>query len=113
MFKRLNPSQSQKPNLHALAKISLSVYISNYPSHLTVRELWNICGKSGTLVDVFIAKQRNKLCQMFAFCRYIKVSNSDLLIGVLSKIWIRKLSLHANVARFGRDSDVKSVHAGV
>lgn len=64
-------------------------------------------------MDVFIAKWRNKLGQMFAFCRYIKVSNSDLLIGALSKIWIGKLRLHENVAIFGRDGAVKSVHASV
>ncbi|GJX71226.1 reverse transcriptase domain, reverse transcriptase zinc-binding domain protein [Tanacetum coccineum] len=113
VFERLNPSQSQKSNIADLAKISLSVYVSNFPSHLTLRELWNIYGKVGTLADVFIAKRKNKLGQMFAFCRYIKVSNSDELIGSLCDIWIGKLRLHANVARFGRNVTVKPSHAGV
>nr|GEV82385.1 Gag-Pol polyprotein [Tanacetum cinerariifolium] len=39
-----------------------------------MRELWNICGKKGTLVDVFIANRKNKLGQIFAFCRFIKVA---------------------------------------
>ncbi|GKC92973.1 RNA-directed DNA polymerase, eukaryota, partial [Tanacetum coccineum] len=83
-----------------LAKISLTVYVSNFPSHLTIRELWNICGKKGTLMDVFIAKYKNKLGQMFAFCRFIKVSNHETLIDSLSNIWIGKLRLHANVASY-------------
>nr|GFA60366.1 reverse transcriptase domain, reverse transcriptase zinc-binding domain protein [Tanacetum cinerariifolium] len=91
-------------NVDDLVKISLSVYISNFPSHLTVRELWNICGKMGTLVDVYIAKRKNKLGQMFAFCHYIKVSNSKTLIDSLANTWIRKLRLHANVARFHRNT---------
>ncbi|GKB80181.1 endonuclease 1 [Tanacetum coccineum] len=80
---------------------------------LNLRELWNICGKAVTLMDVFIAKRRNKLGQMFAFCHYIKVSDSALLIGALNKTWIRKLHLHANVARFGRDEAVNPTPASV
>ena len=49
---------------------------------------------------------------MFAFCRYIKVSNSKTLIDFLSNIWIGKLRLHANVARFDRNAVVKPPHVG-
>ncbi|GJX97093.1 reverse transcriptase domain, reverse transcriptase zinc-binding domain protein [Tanacetum coccineum] len=72
VFERLNISKNSNSNRDDLAKISLTVYVSNFPSHLTVRELWNTCGKKGTLVDVYIAKHKNKLGQMFAFCRFIK-----------------------------------------
>ncbi|GKE73231.1 reverse transcriptase domain, reverse transcriptase zinc-binding domain protein [Tanacetum coccineum] len=67
-----------------------------------MRELWNICGKKGTLVDVFIAKHKNKLGHMFGFCRFIKASNTETLINSLNNVWIGKLRLHANVARFDR-----------
>ena len=113
VFERLNPSQTQKSNVDDLAKISLSVYVSNFSSHLTVRELWNICGKMETLVDVYIAKRKNQLGQMFAFCLYIKVSNSKTLIDSLSNVWIEKLRLHANVARFDRNVVVNPLHEGV
>ncbi|GKD07163.1 reverse transcriptase domain, reverse transcriptase zinc-binding domain protein [Tanacetum coccineum] len=103
VFHRLQFPQQKASLSDDLAKISLTVYVSNFPSHLTVRELWNICGKKGTLVDVFIAKRKNKLRQMFAFCRFIKVVDKDTLINSLSNIWIRKLRLHANVARFERN----------
>ena len=85
-FERLKPSQSHRSNVDDLAKISLSVYVSNFSSHLTERELWNICGKVGTIVDVYIAKRKNQLNQMFAFCRYIKVSNSKTLTDSLSNV---------------------------
>ncbi|GJX05605.1 hypothetical protein Tco_0191521, partial [Tanacetum coccineum] len=49
---------------------------------------------------------------MFAFCRYIKVSNSKSLIDSLSNTWIGKLRLHANVARFDRKAVVKPSHVG-
>ncbi|GJU76267.1 RNA-directed DNA polymerase, eukaryota [Tanacetum coccineum] len=96
-----------------LSRFSLFVYVSNSPSHLTERELWNICGKVGTLADVYIAKRKNHLGKMFAFCRYIKVSNSKNLIDSLSNVWIGKLRLHANVARFDRNiKSVKPSHDG-
>ncbi|GKE81177.1 RNA-directed DNA polymerase, eukaryota, partial [Tanacetum coccineum] len=100
VFQRLKFPSNNASKVDDLAKISLTVYASNFPSHLTVRELWNICGKAGTLVDVYIANRKNKLGQMFTFCRFIKVSNSESLIASLSNVWIGKLRLHANVARF-------------
>ena len=112
VFERLKPSQTQKSNVDDLSRFSLSVYVSNFPSHLTERELWNICGKVGTLVDVYIAKRKNQFGQMFAFCRFIKVSNPKSLIDSLSNVWIGKLRLHANVARFDRNSIVKPSHDG-
>ncbi|GJY97792.1 RNA-directed DNA polymerase, eukaryota, reverse transcriptase zinc-binding domain protein [Tanacetum coccineum] len=102
VFNRLQFPHSKPSMMNDLAKVSLSVYVSNFPSHLTVREIWNICSKAGTLVDVYIAKHKNSLGQMFGFCRYIKVSNHDSLINSLCKIWIGKLRLYANVARFGK-----------
>ncbi|GKD65806.1 reverse transcriptase domain, reverse transcriptase zinc-binding domain protein, partial [Tanacetum coccineum] len=113
VFERLNVPHNLKYNMEDLAKISSTVYVSNFPFHLTVRELWQICGKKGTLVDVYIAKHKNKLGQMFAFCRFITVSNQEVLINSLSNIWIGKLRLHANMARFDRKAGVKSFHAGV
>ncbi|GKB57249.1 reverse transcriptase domain, reverse transcriptase zinc-binding domain protein [Tanacetum coccineum] len=103
VFDRLNYSHVKSSNADDLAKISLSVYVSNFPSHLTKRELWNICSKLGTLADVFSADQKNKLGQMYAFCRYIKVENIKNLIDALCKIRIGKLRLNANVARFSRN----------
>ncbi|GJZ59364.1 RNA-directed DNA polymerase, eukaryota, reverse transcriptase zinc-binding domain protein [Tanacetum coccineum] len=49
---------------------------------------------------------------MFASCRYIKVLNSKTLIDSLSNVWIGKLRLHANVARFARKEEAKRSHAG-
>ncbi|GJW96376.1 RNA-directed DNA polymerase, eukaryota, reverse transcriptase zinc-binding domain protein [Tanacetum coccineum] len=114
VFKRLNfPQPKTTSMVNDLAKISLSVYVSNFPSHLTVRELWIFFSKMGTLVDVYIAKRKKKLCQMFSFCRYIRVSNSDTLIGSLNKVWIGNFRLHAKVARFHRKVVVKAPHADV
>ncbi|GJX76936.1 hypothetical protein Tco_0323747 [Tanacetum coccineum] len=47
---------------------------------------------------------------MFAFCRYIKVSDVEILINLLSNVWIGKLRLHANVARFEKKMNGNSSH---
>ncbi|GJU80207.1 RNA-directed DNA polymerase, eukaryota [Tanacetum coccineum] len=85
VFERLNPSQTHKLNADELAKLSLSIYVANFPSHLTVRELWNICGK---------------------------VVNSKTLIDSLSNVWIGKLCLHANVAKFDQNVFTVPPHVG-
>ncbi|GJR20986.1 hypothetical protein Tco_0969513 [Tanacetum coccineum] len=51
VFERLNPPHSLKSNVDELAKLSLSVYVANFPSHLTVRELWNILLEIGRVCD--------------------------------------------------------------
>ncbi|GKB28400.1 reverse transcriptase domain, reverse transcriptase zinc-binding domain protein [Tanacetum coccineum] len=82
---------------------TINVYVSNFPSHLTVRELSNICGKKGSIVDVYIAKHKNKLGQMFGFCRYSIIEKMENLIDSLNTVWIGKLRLYANIARFDRN----------
>ena len=111
VFNRLTPPQ--KSLADDLVKVSFSVYISNFPSHLTVRELWNICGKKGTLADVFIAKHKNKMGQSFGFCQFIKVNNPDDLVSSLNSIRIGKLWLHAKMARDDRSVVGKSSQAKI
>nr|GEV50934.1 hypothetical protein [Tanacetum cinerariifolium] len=113
VFQRLNFPKLNNSKADDLMKISFTMYVPNFPSHLSVRELWNICSKARTLVDVYIAKHRNALWQMFGFCRYIKVSNQESLINSLSNMWIGKMRLYANITRFDRKLDGKPSHARV
>ncbi|CAH1437690.1 unnamed protein product [Lactuca virosa] len=61
----------------------------------------------GVVVDVFIAKKKNNLGQMFAFARFIRVSNQESLLNSLCNAKIGNLRLHANLARFARE-DIKT-----
>nr|GEV70837.1 RNA-directed DNA polymerase, eukaryota [Tanacetum cinerariifolium] len=63
---------------------------------------FNDLDKVGTLADVFNVSRKNKLGQMFSFCRFIKVDNSDSLIEALANKWVGKLRLHA------KDTNVNS-----
>ncbi|PWA78181.1 hypothetical protein CTI12_AA216470 [Artemisia annua] len=100
VFDRLKPSLSQNSNFDDLAKISLSVYVSNFPSHLTVRELWNICGKVGTLVDVYIAKRKNKLGQMNKVYNTPRVGvNGNIKGDIPNRSYNTKCNSYAFVAK--------------
>ncbi|KAL4574270.1 hypothetical protein LXL04_021098 [Taraxacum kok-saghyz] len=103
VFERLGHRTSRpQGNQDQLENLSTSIYVANFPSHLTVKELWKICGTAGVVVDVYIGRSRNKLGQMFAFVRYIRVSDPKILVEDLCKIRIGTLHLHANVPRYPR-----------
>ncbi|GJX87211.1 hypothetical protein Tco_0339225 [Tanacetum coccineum] len=56
------------------------------------------------VVDAFIPYKKSKAGKRFAFVRFIKVDNIDRLVTNLCTIWIGCFHLHANVARFHRES---------
>ncbi|GKD95757.1 RNA-directed DNA polymerase, eukaryota, nucleotide-binding alpha-beta plait domain protein, partial [Tanacetum coccineum] len=103
----LNPDDkalynSLQSNFDQTAKISKSVFISNFPDDCSSRDLWKVCSGYGTVVDVFIPNKRSKAGKRFAFVRFIKVLNFDRLIENLKTIWIGRFHLSANPARFER-----------
>ncbi|GJU10409.1 transposase, MuDR, MULE transposase domain protein [Tanacetum coccineum] len=54
--------------------------------------------------NAFILYKKSKAGKLFAFVRFIKVDNIDRLVTNLCTIWIGCFHLHANVARFHRES---------
>ncbi|GJY67379.1 RNA-directed DNA polymerase, eukaryota [Tanacetum coccineum] len=90
---------SLQSNFDQTAKISKSVFISNFPDDCSSRDLWKVCSGYGTVVDVFIPNKRSKAGKRFAFVRFIKVLN---FIKNLKTIWIGRFHVSANPARFER-----------
>ncbi|GJR99817.1 RNA-directed DNA polymerase, eukaryota [Tanacetum coccineum] len=85
-------------------KISKTVFVTNFPDHITARDLWNVCTAYGKVVDVYIPLKRSKTGKKFAFVRFLKVDNMERLIENLCTIWIGHFHLHANPVRFQRES---------
>ncbi|GKD51811.1 hypothetical protein Tco_1280787, partial [Tanacetum coccineum] len=56
----------------------------------------------GHVVDTFIPTKRSKAGKRFGFVRFINVFNEERLVNNLCTIWIDRLKLHANIARFHR-----------
>ena len=112
MFHRLGQQHAKPNDEDLLEKISITIYVANFPSHLSVRELWNICSRAGIVADVFIGRSKNKQGQMFAFVRYTK-GDAENIVKTLCTIRIGKLQLHANRARYPRQSGSKAVRRQV
>nr|GEY33650.1 RNA-directed DNA polymerase, eukaryota, nucleotide-binding alpha-beta plait domain protein [Tanacetum cinerariifolium] len=88
----------------------------NFPDHVTVRDLWNVCSTYGQVVDVYIPLKKSKAGKKIAFVRFLKVDNLDRLIDNMCTIWIGRFHLHANQVRFQRATrsfSVKSTNANV
>nr|GEV98967.1 nucleotide-binding alpha-beta plait domain-containing protein [Tanacetum cinerariifolium] len=85
-------------------KISSSVFVTNFPEQFSAKDLWNTFKVYGHVVDTYIPDRRSKIGKRSGFIRFIKVFDMEPLVNNLCTVWIGKLKLHANVARYQRDS---------
>ncbi|GJU40218.1 RNA-directed DNA polymerase, eukaryota [Tanacetum coccineum] len=88
-----------------VAKISISVFVTNFLDSISSKDLFNACKQYGHVVDSFIATKRSKAGKRFGFVRFINVFSVDRLVNNLCTVWINRHKLHANVARFSRVSE--------
>ncbi|GKF37912.1 nucleotide-binding alpha-beta plait domain-containing protein, partial [Tanacetum coccineum] len=58
----------------------------------------------GHVVDAYIPDRRSKVGKRFGFVRFINVFDVERLVLNLCTVWIGNFKLHANVARFHRES---------
>ncbi|GKD26932.1 RNA-directed DNA polymerase, eukaryota, partial [Tanacetum coccineum] len=87
-----------------VARISTSIYVTNFPISFTAKDLYHTCKQYGHVVDSFIPVKKAKDGKRFGFVKFINVFNVERLVNNLCTIWIGRLKLHANVARFSRES---------
>ncbi|GJU02551.1 zinc finger, CCHC-type containing protein [Tanacetum coccineum] len=62
-----------------VAKISISIYVSNLPETFSAKDLFHACNKYGHVVDSFIPLKRSKEGKRFGFVKFINVSNVERL----------------------------------
>ncbi|KAL4587954.1 hypothetical protein LXL04_000831 [Taraxacum kok-saghyz] len=86
-----------------LAKTSISVFVTNFPDSFLSKDLWESCSQYGRVSDVFIPANRSKAGKRYAFVRFLKADNIDLIVSNLCTIWHGKLRLNANISRFPRN----------
>ncbi|GJU17987.1 RNA-directed DNA polymerase, eukaryota [Tanacetum coccineum] len=83
-------------------RISTSIFVTNFPEEFKARDLWRICTQYGTVIDAFIPNRRSKSGYRFCFVRFIKIKDVNRVVSNLCTIWVGRLKLHANIARFQR-----------
>nr|GEU64528.1 nucleotide-binding alpha-beta plait domain-containing protein [Tanacetum cinerariifolium] len=64
----------------------------------------------GHVVDSYIHFKKSKAGKIFGFVRFIKVFNEERLVNNLCTIWMGRLKLHANSAKFKRPSKKDSIY---
>nr|GEW79171.1 RNA-directed DNA polymerase, eukaryota [Tanacetum cinerariifolium] len=94
-----------------VAKISTSLFITNFSESTSAKELFNACKQYGHVVDTFSPTKRSKAGKRFGFVRFINVFSVERLVNNLCTVWIDRFKLHANVARFNRASANSHNHA--
>ncbi|GJW30105.1 nucleotide-binding alpha-beta plait domain-containing protein [Tanacetum coccineum] len=74
-----------------VAKISTSIYVSNFPEVFSVKDLFHACKKYGHIIDSFIPFKKSKDGKRFGFVRFINVFNMERLV---SKSYAHVLKTH-------------------
>ncbi|GKC98060.1 nucleotide-binding alpha-beta plait domain-containing protein, partial [Tanacetum coccineum] len=87
-----------------VAKISTTVYVTNFPESISAKDLFHLCKVYGHVVDSFIPIKRAKNGKRFGFVRFINVFSEERLVNNLCTVWIDRYKLHANISRFHRNS---------
>nr|GEX77070.1 RNA-directed DNA polymerase, eukaryota [Tanacetum cinerariifolium] len=85
-----------------VARLSKSIFVTNFPDNFRSRDLWKLCEAYGKVVDVYIPNYKSKAGKRYNFVRFIKVEDVDRLVGNLCTLWVGRFHLHANVVRFER-----------
>ncbi|PWA38326.1 hypothetical protein CTI12_AA582350 [Artemisia annua] len=93
-------------------QVSHSIFVTNFPAGTSAKQLWDICEQYGKVVDSFIPDRVSKEGKKFAFVRFARVKNLEVLIGNLNTMWIGKFHLRFNVARFQRGEKFDGVRKG-
>nr|GEX20869.1 RNA-directed DNA polymerase, eukaryota, reverse transcriptase zinc-binding domain protein [Tanacetum cinerariifolium] len=103
------PSIQSLSNASLLERLSCNIFITNFPTSVSAKDLWSTCKQFGTVMDVYIPLKLSKLGKRFAFARFKKVCNVDLLIKNHRLVWLGSFYLFANVARFNRDDTSRPI----
>ncbi|GJS09390.1 nucleotide-binding alpha-beta plait domain-containing protein [Tanacetum coccineum] len=95
-----------------VAKISTTVYITNFPDESSAKDLFHACNVYGHVVDSYIPNKRAKNGKKFGFVRFINVFSEDRLINNLCTVWMGRHKLYANISRFQRNNNTGGNKAG-
>ncbi|KAJ9557474.1 hypothetical protein OSB04_012088 [Centaurea solstitialis] len=82
---------------------AITFYITNLADLVSEADIWKVFIRIGKIVDLYVAKKRNKQGCRFGFARFLGISDLKGFEGKLNNTWVGGQRLLANVARFKRD----------
>jgi hypothetical protein len=77
-------------------------YVNNLPEDISEKEMARTFERWGNVVDVYIAKKRNKAGRIFGFVRYEEVRNEKWLEDRLKDVWFGSYKVWVNISKYGR-----------
>ncbi|GKE66540.1 RNA-directed DNA polymerase, eukaryota [Tanacetum coccineum] len=90
-------------------QVSCSIFGTHFPSGTSAKQLCDICEQYGKVVDSFIPARVSKEGKKFAFVRFSKVKNLEVLIGNLNTVWIAAVSNEARPCSIAKQVEDKPV----
>ncbi|GKE70124.1 nucleotide-binding alpha-beta plait domain-containing protein, partial [Tanacetum coccineum] len=68
---------SYRSKEYDVARISTSIYVTNFPESFSAKDLFNTCKIYGHVVDSYIPFKKSKAGKRFVFVRFINVFKED------------------------------------
>ncbi|XP_058776191.1 uncharacterized protein LOC131650502 [Vicia villosa] len=81
-----------------------SIYFSEIPDFFVAKELFELFGCIGRVVEVSISPRRNNIGKRFGFARFADVEDERLLAVRVDNVIIDGKKIHANLPRFQRQA---------
>lgn len=108
--RRINKNRSnlsERRDDRSLEGGATTFFVSNIPDGCSASKIWKIFQQFGCLVDVYVARKRDRMGQCFGFARFIKVQHEEKLEKDLSNIFIEKRRLVVNVSKYKRKAAIQ------
>lgn len=81
-----------------------SFYITEFSDETKESDLWKALIKKGKVVDVYIAKKRNKVGKRFGFARFLDVKDIKYFLRSVRDIEVNGCRVIISIARFEKKS---------
>lgn len=85
------------------ASLLSSVYFSEFPNRIKAKEIYELFGCIGKIVEVVISPRRNNLGKRFGFAIFLEVEDLKNLAIRLDNVMVDGKKIHANPPRFVRN----------
>ncbi|GKA67247.1 RNA-directed DNA polymerase, eukaryota [Tanacetum coccineum] len=85
---------------------TLSMLTNFRDNVIGARSYFKRARKYGHVVDSYIPVKKSKYGKRFGFVKFINVFSEERLVNNLCTVWIGRVRLHANIARFQRPNGV-------
>ncbi|MCH80228.1 RNA-binding protein 25-like [Trifolium medium] len=82
-----------------------TLYFTNFPDYLTVKDLWVRFAAIWRVEDVYIPLKLDRKGKRFGFVRFWDVQNVEQILEKLEDIWFDYYKLRANIAKHLRGED--------